>query len=113
VDTTEGGYKGRSKEVHMSKKVYTQEFRDQAAGLVIREGRTVKDVAQSLGVDRSSLRHWIAIAKAAGMQPDPAVAATMEPARRIRELEAQVRRLEMEKDILKKAAAYFAKETQP
>lgn len=96
----------------MAKKVYTPEFREQAAGLVIREGRTVKDVAQSLGVDRSSLRHWIAIAKAAGMRPDPAVVAATDPAKRIRELEAQVRRLEMEKDILKKAAAYFAKETQ-
>jgi transposase len=97
----------------MARKAYTQEFKDQAAGLVIREGRAVKDVAGSLGVDRSSLRHWIRLARAAGMKADPAVLAAQEPARRIRELEAQVRRLEMEREILKKAAAYFAKESQP
>ena len=97
----------------MARRMYTQEFKDQAAGLVIREGRSVKDVAGSLGVDRSSLRHWIRMARAGGMQADPAVLAAQEPSRRIRELEAQVRRLEMEREILKKAAAYFAKESQP
>jgi transposase len=97
----------------MARRTYTQEFKEQAAGLVIREGRSVKDVAGSLGVDGSSLRHWIRMARAGGMQADPAVLAAQEPARRIRELEAQVRRLEMEREILKKAAAYFAKESQP
>jgi len=97
----------------MGRKAYTQEFKDQAAGLVLREGRCVKDVASSLGVDLSSLRHWVRMARAAGMQPDPAVQAAKDPAQRIRELEFEVRRLQMERDILKKAAAYFAKESQP
>ncbi len=44
------------------------------------------------------------------MRADPAVDAAKEPGQRIRELEAQVRRLQMERDILKKAAAYFARE---
>ncbi|MFN0010210.1 MAG: transposase [Phycisphaerales bacterium] len=98
----------------MARKAYTQEFKDQAAGLVVREGRSVKDVAQSLGVDQSSLRHWVRMARAAGMRgvrPDAAVVGATDPARRVRDLEAQVRRLEMERDILKKAAAYFARDS--
>lgn len=50
----------------MARKAYTQEFKDQAAELVIREGRSFKDVAQCLGVDQSSLRHWTRMARAAG-----------------------------------------------
>lgn len=95
----------------MARKAYTQEFKDAAAGLVIREGRTFKDVAESLGVDQSSLRHWVRMARAAGVRPDAAVQAVKDPAQRIRELEDEVRRLKMERDILKKAAAYFAKES--
>lgn len=95
----------------MSRKSYTQEFKDQAAGLVIVQGRTHKDVAKSLSVDQSSLRHWVRIARAAGVKPSDATLAATDPAKRVRDLEAQVRRLEMEKEILKKAAAYFAKET--
>lgn len=95
----------------MARKAYTQEFKEQAAGLVVREGRSVKDVAHSLGVDQSSLRHWVRMARAAGVRPDAAVIGAADPARRVRDLEAQVRRLEMERDILKKAAAYFARDS--
>jgi len=93
----------------MARKTYTQEFKDGAAKMVLHEGRTHKDVAESLGVDQGSLRQWVRFAKAAGMAKAPAA----DPSQRIRELEAQVRRLQMEKDILKKAAAYFAREGDP
>jgi transposase-like protein len=95
----------------MGRQYYTQEFKDQAARQVIVEGRTFKDVAKGLDVDQSSLRHWVRIARAAGVKPSDATLAATDPAKRIRDLEAQVRRLEMEKEILKKAAAYFAKES--
>lgn len=94
-----------------SRKSYTHEFKDQAAALVIREGRAFKDVATNLGVDQSSLRHWVRMARAAGVRPDAAVQAAKDPAQRIRDLEDEVRRLKMERDILKKAAAYFARES--
>jgi len=95
----------------MARKSYTQEFKDQAAALVIVEGRSHKDVANSLSVDQSSLRHWVRMARAAGVKPSDSTLAATDPSKRIRDLESQVRRLEMEKEILKKAAAYFAKET--
>lgn len=95
----------------MGRRAYTQEFKDQAAAMVIRDGRSFKEIAQNLGVDQSSLRHWVRLARAAGVRADPAVAAAKDPAQRIKELEAEVRRLQMERDILKKAAAYFARES--
>ena len=95
----------------MSRKSYTQEFKDQASALVIVEGRSHKDVATSLTVDQSSLRHWVRMARAAGVKPSDATLAATDPSKRIRDLETQVRRLQMEKEILKKAAAYFARET--
>lgn len=95
----------------MGRKHYDPEFKDSAARLVIVEGRSFKDVATSLGLDQSSLRHWVALAKASGVRPSDATLAATDPAKRIRDLEAQVRRLEMEREILKKAAAYFAKDT--
>lgn len=95
----------------MSRKSYTKEFREQAARLVIVEGRSFKDVAKSLSVDQSSLRHWVGAVRGLGVKPSEATLAATDPAKRIRDLESQVRRLEMEKDILKKAAAYFARET--
>jgi transposase len=94
----------------VGRKAYTDEFKDQAARLVIVEGRSFKDVAKSLGVDQSSLRHWVRLAKASGVRPSDSTLATTDPAKRVRDLEAQVRRLEMEREILKKAAAYFARE---
>jgi len=111
VDTPAGGYNSRLQgDSIMAKNVYTDEFKDQAARLVIVEGRSFKDVATSLGVDPSSLRHWVRLAKAAGVRPRDSALATADPGKRIRDLEAQVRRLEMEREILKKAAAYFATE---
>ena len=96
----------------MVRKVYTPEFKDSAARLVIQEGRSFRDVAGSLGVDPSSLRHWVRVARGAGVAPPEEVVAK-DPARRIRELEAEVARLKMEREILKKAAAFFAKENHP
>ncbi len=92
----------------MAKNRYTQEFNDEAAKLVLRDGRTFREVSASLGVDQGSLRQWVRFARAAGVAAAPATDADL--ARRIRELEAQVQRLQTEKEILKKAAAYFARE---
>lgn len=87
----------------MARKRYAKEFKDQAAGMVIRDGKTFREVAESLGIDQSSLRHWVRLARASGMKPSEATLAAQDPQSRVRDLEAQVRRLEMERDILKKS----------
>lgn len=94
----------------MGRRSYTAEFKEQAARQVIQGGRSFREVAEDLGVDQSSLRHWVRMARAAGVTPPPALAA-QDPAKRVRELEAEVRQLRMEREILKKAAAFFAKES--
>ena len=94
----------------MGRKNYTAEFKDQAARQVIQSGRSFREVAHELGVDQSSLRHWVRLARASGVTP-PEALVTRDPAKRIRALEAENTRLRMEREILKKAAAFFARET--
>jgi transposase len=89
---------------------YTPEFRAGAVRLVLEEGRSAASVARDLDLTRSALDGWVRQAKAdAGKGP-----AGMLPSSEKEEL-ARLRRenrhLRMERDILKKAAAFFAKES--
>jgi transposase len=94
----------------MRRRNFTSEFKDQAARQVIQGGRSFREVADDLGIDQSSLRHWVRLARAGGVTPPEALVA-LDPAKRIRELEAENARLRMEREILKKAAAFFARES--
>lgn len=91
----------------MSGKRYTDEFRAEAIKQVIERGYTVKDVAERVGVSPHTLYEWVR--KARGHRgrgnPDELDQARREVAR----LKSELRRVEEERDILKKAAAYFAK----
>ncbi len=89
----------------MSGKRYTDEFKAEAAKQVLEQGRSVRDVATRLGVSIHSLYAWVAKQRKAPSinQTDGLLAAEN------RRLQAEVRRLTEERDILKKAAAYFAK----
>ena len=88
---------------------YTRQFKEQAVKLVI-EGQEPSRTARELGMPHSTLMLWLR--KAGWRKPEPAGAVVSEdPAvlkAQIRELQRQLRRSEMEKDILKKATAYFA-----
>jgi transposase-like protein len=94
----------------MSRKIYTKQFREQAMDLVRVGGRDVMGVARDLGMPHSTLNLWLkkagwvrGLEPAAAMSDDPVALKV-----RLAELERQVKRLEMEKEILKKATAYFA-----
>ena len=92
----------------MARKVYSQEFRQAAVEQVIAGRHTAKSVAERLGVGSGTLRKWV---DAARFNADKSLVPTDLPAeQRVRELEKENARLRMERDILKKAAAYFAKE---
>jgi transposase len=91
---------------------YTDEFRRAAISQVIEGGRSLAQVALSLEVPKGTLGNWVARARSG-----EAVIKRM-PAKPVTELEAEVTRLraensrlKLEKEILKKAAAYFAKES--
>ncbi|MDP1660742.1 MAG: transposase [Phycisphaerales bacterium] len=92
----------------MARKVYSEEFKKGAVEQVIAQRHTAASVAERLGVGYDTLRKWVELAR---YNADKSLVPTDLPAeQRIRELEKENARLRTERDILKKAAAYFAKE---
>ncbi len=91
------------------RRAYTDEFRRAAVDLIAAEGITVAEAARRLGVSPEVLRKWkrrhAPAAPAAGVTAAPDLAAEN---RRLRE---QVRQLTMDRDILKKAATFSARES--
>jgi transposase len=92
---------------------YPEQFRRDAVELVRSSGRSLREVGQELGVNHETLRNWFNAAK----QADEAAAGRgrveeISPGEReeLRRLRKKVAELELEKDILRKAAQYFAKE---
>ncbi len=92
---------------------YSNEFRDQAVRMVVDEHRRVTEVARSLGLGVSLLETWIKAFKATGSATGVGRGrgAKDRDQERIKQLEQELERVRMERDILKKAAAYFAKES--
>lgn len=93
----------------MKRRVFTREFKIGAVKMVKEQGHKVSQVAQDLGVDQTSIRDWIRKFTAeAGTIDTSADAQAM--AAELQRLRKENVRLTMERDILKKATAYFAKE---
>ena len=89
----------------MSGKRYTEEFKLEAVKQITERGYTVADVADRLGVTVHSLYAWV---KKYG--PDSSATKIQSDAQsEIRRLQKELKRVTDERDILKKAAAYFAK----
>ena len=95
---------------------YSEDFRRDAVELVRSSGRTLRDVGRELGVNHETLRGWVSAAKRAEQQragrSGSADGGELSGAERdeLRRLRRKVAELELEKEILRKAAAYFAKE---
>jgi transposase len=88
---------------------YPEQFRREAVQL-IRDGRSFPDVAASLGVSQQTLRNWARQDGAdRGEREDALSSAEREELRRLRRENA---RLKQERDILKHATAFFARETE-
>ena len=92
----------------MTPKTYNDEFKAAAAKLVREQGYSVSKAAESLGVDPSSIRRWVREFAAQVLVPPDASAEELRRDNiRLRE---ENRRLLMEREILKKATAFFARE---
>jgi len=89
------------------RRVFTDEFRAGAVRLVLDEGKTVPQVARDLDLTQSALRGWVNQARADRSKGKTGLT-TVEREELVK-LRKQVRELTMERDILKEAAAYFAK----
>ena len=92
----------------MSSQRFAPEFKDEAVREVLERGYPVTEVAQRLGVSAHSLYKWIKAVKP--NKSDQYATELVEAKSEILRLRAQLRRTEEERDILKKAAAYFARE---
>ena len=93
------------------RRTFTREYKVEAVKLVTEQGRSFAEAAQTLGVPDTLLRAWKKALEAAGEQAFPGHGQVPPAEEELRRLRAEVKRLQMERDILKKAAAFFAKES--
>jgi transposase-like protein len=86
---------------------FSPQFKAEAVQLVIETGRPVAEVARDLGIHDGTLGNWVNAWRRAHPEPDQ----PLSPVERVRvqEMEAEIRRLRMENEFLKKAAAFFAR----
>lgn len=93
------------------KSKYSQEFRETAVELATKGEKSVAQVAKELGIDKHSLYSWMKTTKPEA-RPQAGVKAEkkqMSAEEELKELRRKNKQLEQEVEILKKAAAYFAK----
>jgi transposase len=89
---------------------YTSEFKVEAVKLVTEKGYSVAEAARSLDVGETLLRSWIATLQEKGPDAFPGNGRLNPHEEELRRLRAENKRLLAEREILKKAAAFFAKE---
>ena len=92
----------------MARRTYTREFKLQALRMLTDQGLSVAEVARRLGVGENCLRNWRQAAQQQGEAAFPGQGNLSPAEEELYRLRAEVRRLRAERDLLKKAAAYFA-----
>ena len=97
---------------YTQRKKYTKEFKLDAVSLVNDQGYSHIEAARSLGINVNMLGRWVKEFNQDDGQVFRGNGKLTAEQEEIRTLKAQVKRLEMEKDILKKATVFFAKETK-
>jgi transposase len=90
---------------------YTREFKVEAVGRITAEGKSLAEVARELGLGESLLRSWKVALAAEGPQAFPGRGNTPAADEELRRLRAENQQLRMEREILKKATAFFARES--
>ena len=89
---------------------FSHQFKAEAVQLVLQSGRPIAEIARELAINEGTLGNWVNAWRNENPAPDPELTPTDRA--RMREREDEIRRLRMENEFLKKAAAFFAK-TQP
>ena len=98
-----------SRKPRRQRRSFTDEFKAGAVSLVLDKGKSITQVAKDLDLTASSLGNWVEQARAdAGKSARGSL--TSEEKAELAKLRKEVRELRVERDILKKAAAFFAKE---
>lgn len=91
------------------KKSYNREFQLQTCRLVVEQGYSLKEASERLGPCTWTIRDWIKKYRAKGELP--AADQVVPEAEEMKRLRKEVKQLQMENEILKKATAYFAKDS--
>ena len=94
------------------RKKYSKEFKLDAVSLVLEQEYTKSEAARSLGINPNMLGRWIKQYESEDDQSFRGNGKLSPEQEQIRELKNQVKRLELEKEILKKATVFFAAETK-
>ena len=94
-----------------SRRTFTPEFKIRAVKLVTEQGNSLAEVARDLDLGESLLRSWKDALAATGAQAFPGHGNPPALEEELRRLRADNKRLQIERDILKKATAFFAKES--
>ena len=92
---------------------YTPEFRAEAVKLVTELGLSQETAAQRLAIPKGTLANWVAAAKASTRPSVPGARSVVELETENARLRKELAEARMERDILKKATAYFARESLP
>ena len=90
---------------------YPSEFKEEAVALVNSSGRSIADVARSLGVSDRTLWYWVSEDRKARERAEDPTALTADEAAELKRLRKENAQQREDMEILRKAAAYFAKET--
>ena len=90
----------------MSRRAFSIEFKHETACLVLDHGYSNQQASDAVGVGNSAIRRWVEQLKSERHGKTPVTSKAMAPEQRhIQELQARIRQIEREKDILKKATA--------
>ena len=96
------------KRIKRTRRSFTDDYKAGAVRLVLDEGKAVAAAARDLGLTESSLRNWVEQARADRTKGKTGL--TTAEREELARLRKEVRELRMERDVLKKAAAFFAKD---
>ena len=94
------------------RRTHTSQFKREAVELIAREGLSVAEVARRLGINQTLLRSWKLKFQEQGDQAFPGAGQRTAIEEEVRQLREENARLKMERDILKKATAFFARESR-
>jgi len=94
------------------RKTFSKEFKSEAVRLMETSGKPAADLARELGVKRNQLYKWQEQLRAKGNDAFPGKGYRTEKDDEIARLKRELERVKEERDILKKAAQYFARETK-
>jgi transposase-like protein len=86
---------------------FSPQFKAEAVQLVLQSGRPIAEVARELQINDGTLGNWVHAWRRDHPEPEPEL--TPVERARVAEMEAEIRRLRMENEFLKKAAAFFAR----